>query len=375
MAAQDTLVAPGNQSHRHGVVPIQTRSERPSSYDVADFAVPNGREEEWRFSPVKKLKGLFADEPGTRAPRIDVRAPEGVTVETVAADAVRAGTPQDRIAAVAWAHAEKAVAVRIPADAELTEAVHVDVTALGEKGFGHLVIEAGRHSRAVVVIDHTGTGELAANTEIVVGDGADLRVVSIQAGDGGSTYVGQHDAVVGRDAKLNHVAVTLGGGIVRLSTNVRYDGPGGDAELLGVYFAETGQHHEHRSFVDHEAPQCKSHVTYKGALAGDDAHTVWIGDVLIRAAAEGTDTFELNRTWCSATAPGPTRCRTWRSRPARSWAPATPRRPAGSTTSRCSTCRPAASPRTRPGGWWSAGSSTTSSARSACPRWPTGCTT
>ncbi len=295
MAAQDTLVAPGNQSHRHGVVPIQTRSERPSSYDVADFAVPNGREEEWRFSPVKKLKGLFADEPGTRAPRIDVRAPEGVTVETVAADAVRAGTPQDRIAAVAWAHAEKAVAVRIPADAELTEAVHVDVTALGEKGFGHLVIEAGRHSRAVVVIDHTGTGELAANTEIVVGDGADLRVVSIQAGDGGSTYVGQHDAVVGRDAKLNHVAVTLGGGIVRLSTNVRYDGPGGDAELLGVYFAETGQHHEHRSFVDHEAPQCKSHVTYKGALAGDDAHTVWIGDVLIRAAAEGTDTFELNR--------------------------------------------------------------------------------
>jgi Fe-S cluster assembly protein SufD len=295
MAAQDTLVAPGNQAHSHGVVPIQTRSERPSSYDVADFAVPNGREEEWRFTPVKKLKGLFADEPGTRAPRIDVRAPEGVTVETVAADAVKAGKPQDRVAAVAWAHAEKAVAVRIPAEARLTEAVRIDVTSLGERGFGHVIVEAGRHSRAVVVIDHTGTGELGANTEIVVGDGADLRVVSIQAGGEASTYVGQHDAVVGRDARLNHVAVTLGGGLVRLSTNVRYDGPGGDAELLGVYFAEPGQHHEHRSFVDHEAPHCKSHVTYKGALAGDQAHTVWIGDVLIRAAAEGTDTFELNR--------------------------------------------------------------------------------
>jgi Fe-S cluster assembly protein SufD len=119
--------------------------------------------------------------------------------------------------------------------------------------------------------------------------------VTIQQGDGESVHLAQHDALVGRDAKLNHVAVTLGGKIVRVATNVRYAGPGGDAVLLGVYFAEAGQHQEHRLFVDHEAPHCQSHVTYKGALAGESAHSVWIGDVLIRAAAEGTDTFELNR--------------------------------------------------------------------------------
>ena len=39
----------------------------------------------------------------------------------------------------------------------------------------------------------------------------------------------------------------------------------------------------------------KSRVNYKGALAGDKAHTVWIGDVYIRSNAEGTDTYELNR--------------------------------------------------------------------------------
>ena len=89
--------------------------------------------------------------------------------------------------------------------------------------------------------------------------------------------------------------MTLGGGIVRLNTNVRYAGPGGDATLLGVYFADSKQHLEHRSFVDHNAPSCKSRVTYKGALQGDSAHTVWVGDVLIRAEAEGTDTYELNR--------------------------------------------------------------------------------
>ncbi|GAA1517219.1 Fe-S cluster assembly protein SufD [Kribbella lupini] len=298
MTATETLVATGNQGHSHGPgspVPLQARSERTTSYDVADFPVPNGREEEWRFTPVKALKGLYADEAGTESPKLEARGPEGVVVETVAIDAVKALTPQDRIAAVAWNHAADALAVRIPVEAELTEPVHVNVASLGGRGYGHLVIEAGRHSRATVIIDHTGSGEYAANVEIVVGDGAELRVVSIQQGDHESIHVGQHDAVVGRDAKLNHVAVTLGGKIVRLSTNVRYAGPGGDAELLGVYFAESGQHHENRLFVDHEAVNCKSNVLYKGALAGDHARSVWIGDVLIRAAAEGTNTFELNR--------------------------------------------------------------------------------
>jgi Fe-S cluster assembly protein SufD len=298
MTATETLVATGNQGHSHGPgspVPLQARSERTTSYDVADFPVPNGREEEWRFTPVKALKGLYADEAGTESPKIEARGPEGVVVESIAIDAVKALTPQDRIAAVAWNHAANALAVRIPVEAELTEPVHVNVASLGGRGYGHLVIEAGRHSRATVIIDHTGSGEYGANVEIVVGDGAELRVVTIQQGDHESIHVGQHDAVIGRDAKLNHVAVTLGGKIVRLSTNVRYAGPGGDAELLGVYFAESGQHHENRLFVDHEAVNCKSNVLYKGALAGDQARSVWIGDVLIRAAAEGTNTFELNR--------------------------------------------------------------------------------
>lgn len=71
--------------------------------------------------------------------------------------------------------------------------------------------------------------------------------------------------------------------------------------MLGVYFADAGQHLEQRLLVDHSAPHCKSNVMYKGALQGEtgpgtvDAHTVWIGDVLIRAEAEGTETYELNR--------------------------------------------------------------------------------
>jgi Fe-S cluster assembly protein SufD len=76
---------------------------------------------------------------------------------------------------------------------------------------------------------------------------------------------------------------------------VRYAGPGGDAELAGVYFADAGQHLEHRLYVDHSMPNCRSRVDYRGALQGQDAHAVWIGDVVIRAQATGTDTYERNR--------------------------------------------------------------------------------
>ena len=136
MSAAETLVATGNRAHSHGPgspVPLQARSERPTSYDVADFPVPNGREEEWRFTPVKALKALFADEAGTETPKIDASGPDGVVFETVAAGSLKVSTPQDRIAAVAWNHAAEAFAVRIPVGAELTEPVHVNVASLGAR--------------------------------------------------------------------------------------------------------------------------------------------------------------------------------------------------------------------------------------------------
>ncbi len=156
-------------------------------------------------------------------------------------------------------------------------------------------------AEAVVVIDQRGSGTYADNVEFVVGDAARLTVVSIADWADDAVHVSSHHATLGKDAVLRHVAVTLGGDLVRLTARARFDGPGGDAELLGLYFADDGQHFESRLLVDHAQPNCRSHVTYKGALQGDpdsrrpDAHTVWVGDVLIRAAATGTDTFETNR--------------------------------------------------------------------------------
>ena len=278
-------------------VPDQSRAERRTSYAVEDFAVPGGREEEWRFTPVDRLSALFRVAPSQDdLVTVDVQAPDGVTSAKVDPTSAGVLVPADRVAAAAWAGADHATQVSIPAEAELTEPVRVTVTARDlARVNGHLVIDAGRHSRATVVLTHRGSAECGANVELKVGDGADLTFVTVQEWDDDALHVTQNDALIGRDARLRHIAVTLGGKVVRVSTNARYAGPGGSFEGLGVYFADAGQHQEHRLFVDHEPPHCHSNVEYKGALQGDTAHTVWVGDVLIRASAEGTDTYELNR--------------------------------------------------------------------------------
>jgi Fe-S cluster assembly protein SufD len=281
-------------------VPDQSRAERKTSYDVADFAMPSGREEDWRFTPVDRLGSLLTPGPSDEgAVLCETRAPEGVELLDLPLTDARVGqsfVPADRAAVTAWDSTTSAMYVGIPQDAELTEPVVVGLRGTGGlRGNGHTVLEAGRHSRATVVLSHTGSVQHAGNVEIRVGDGAELTVVSIQEWADDSIHLAQHDALVGRDARLKHITVTLGGAIVRISTNIRYGGPGGSAEALGVYFADAGQHLEARLLVDHRATHCKSRVTYKGALQGEDAHTVWVGDVLIRAEAEQTDTYELNR--------------------------------------------------------------------------------
>jgi Fe-S cluster assembly protein SufD len=281
-------------SHLHAV----------ASFDLADHPMPNGREEVWRFTPLKRLRGALDD-----APTQDDESGPAATYEVTAGDEVLLGTlapgeaprglglvPGDRAAAVASKNTEKALHVTVPADTAVAEPVHVVVQGVaGKRSNAHHVLEVGSHASVTFVVEHRGSGIHAGNLEVLVGDGANVSVVSLQDWDDDAVHVGQHEARIGRSATYRHVAISFGGDVVRLNANVHYDGSGGTAEMLGLYFADAGQHIEHRLFVDHNAPKTRSHVTYKGALQGQGAHTVWIGNVLIRKEAEGIETYEENR--------------------------------------------------------------------------------
>lgn len=299
----------GLAAHSHGAatagpaVPVVSRGHRFTSYEVNAFEVPTGREEDWRFTPLRRLRGLHRGVAATATASIAVLG-EGITIEQVGRDDPRlgeGGVPADRVAAQAWSSMTGATVVTVPAHTRMEEPVTITVTGPGpgEVAYGHLQVRLEAFAEAVVVLDYLGSGTYADNVELVVGDGARLTLVGVHDWAADTVHLGAQHARLGRQSALRATAVSLGGDLVRQSSTVQFTEPGSEAELLGLYFADAGQHLEHRLLVDHAVPYCRSRVAYKGALQGSpgkpEAHTVWIGDVLIRAGAVGTDTYEVNR--------------------------------------------------------------------------------
>jgi Fe-S cluster assembly protein SufD len=105
----------------------------------------------------------------------------------------------------------------------------------------------------------------------------------------------EHQFVINKDANIRSLVVQLGGDIVRYVPRAKFSGNHGAVELLGVFLATNGQFFENRVFVDHNMKDCKSNVLYRGGAQGEGSHTVWVGDVLIRKIATGTNTYEMNR--------------------------------------------------------------------------------
>jgi len=291
----------GAKQHSHGLPisgPTGSPAERFTSRNPDDFSVPKGREEDWRFTPVRKLRRLFEAFESEDTFEFQTEVPDGVAVSIAGTDHPLFGaavTPADRVSALAAANVKNVVIVTIPANLVVDEPIVL--RSIGKPGlnYGHFIIDGGAFSSATVVMDHQGEATVAANVESVVSEGANLTVISVQDWDAGAVHVAAHGAEVGRDAKYNHTVVNLGGAIVRLNPTVQFAGPGAEAELFGLSFAGDGQHQESRLYIDHSVPHCTSNVVYKSALDGATARTVWIGDVRIRPAAIGTKTYELNR--------------------------------------------------------------------------------
>ncbi|MBT2503209.1 Fe-S cluster assembly protein SufD [Curtobacterium sp. ISL-83] len=307
----DEPVAPAAGTEQHGArahsdggwdtgkgIPVQTRSERFRSADLDAFPTVTGREVNWKFAPLAKLQPILAGGLDGSAYPFLARQSDGADVEWVRSDDPRvgsAGLPEDRAAAAAWSARDAVLAITVKA----TEA-HEFLT-LTRSDFGsqpraaHTVITAEPHAQGIVVIDNRGSALLSENVEIVVRDGARLTVVSLQDWDDDAVHVSTQFAEVGRDAFLKHVVVSLGGSVVRVNPSTHLGAQGADTEMYGVYFADAGQYIEQQVYVNHDAPNTRGRVNYKGALQGDGAHTVWIGDVLIGRTGDGTDSYEQNR--------------------------------------------------------------------------------
>lgn len=283
--------------------PPSDLAPRIHSNDPDAHEVPNGREEEWRFTPIAQITDFFegqswasigAEFAESDADFVSIRE-VGDAGEASAVEKAGEWQATDRPSAIARSRATQVVSITIPAEREVAEVIVVDLKANGPANYGRIEIDAGPFSKATVVLRHDMTAD--ANGVIVtnVSDQANLTVMNMYDGPRVSRHAWQWAATVGRDASFLGLTITLGGNFVRLVPSVRYAGPGGSGEMLGAFLATDGQFQEFRLLVDHNEPHCTSNVVFKGALAGSDTHTVWIGDVLVRREAVGIETYEMNR--------------------------------------------------------------------------------
>jgi Fe-S cluster assembly protein SufD len=290
---------PGSTAHTDGAwAPIQTRSERPRSFDPAEFGRPTGREVNWKHTPVDRIADLLSDE----------HADDGAITVALSGAALDAGSlavgesprgevfaPEDLPAAIAWSRETEAHLLRISADVELGEPAVVTIRGNGGRAHAHFVIEAMPNSHATIVLRHEGSARLAQNVEIIVRDGAHLTVVSVQEWDDDAVHAASHQARVDRDATLRHFVISFGGAVVRVNPSVELAGAGSQGELYGLSYSDAGQHLESQVYLFHKGRDTRGDVLYKGALQGAGARSVWIGDVLIGPDAVGTDSYEANR--------------------------------------------------------------------------------
>lgn len=266
---------------------------------TTNYLAPTGREEAWRFTPLARVGGLLDSAVAISSVNsIKIANPQsGVTLNVKSAgDRPPISTSED----LATIRGREVVAevshIEVSANVQLEQPLLLERTNLnGKPQASRTLISCGANSHATIILNNSGDAILSDEIEFELAQGATLTFVSLQEWSSKAIHLGRQHAIIAKDATFNSIVVTVGGSLVRLLPTVEYSGPGSSADLQGFYFATDGQHLEHRLHVDHNVPNAKSRVNYKGALAGDKAHTVWIGDVYIRSNAEGTDTYELNR--------------------------------------------------------------------------------
>jgi len=277
------------------VAPAKDLAPRVASRDIDDFELPKGREEEWRFAPIKKLAEFF--QPAAWG-SVGLAGEHDATVEFVDISDPRLSRtwlPTDRPSAIAREKATHAVLVTIAKESIHSSPIVVNLKNAGENNYLHVEVHAGPFSKSQVVLIHDTSGDVSGSMLSILGDQADLTMLSVTDAQ---TAVIQHlhwFTEVGRDANFIGLSITLGGGVIRMVPTLTYRAPGGKAQMLGAFLLDGHQFQEHRILVDHTQPHCTSNVIYKGALSGEGAHSVWIGDVLVRREAVGIETYELNR--------------------------------------------------------------------------------
>ncbi|MCH7707131.1 MAG: Fe-S cluster assembly protein SufD [Myxococcales bacterium] len=305
----------------------------------ADQGFPNTKLEEWRYTRVTPMAevpfqlGCPATTPVTRSAIEDKASPvfacslyvfvDGrfepalsalATRTDVHVESLRAldaaiepplgslvDTKQHPFAALSTALLDDGAVLRVPKGAQVTDPLHLVFVATGSREpratQPRLFIDASENSRVQVIQDFVSlsddVGLSNGVSEIRVGAGAQVDLVTIQRENAASFHFSNVSARLGRDARFSHHNLTLGGRLVRNDLAVVLEEEGAECTLNGLFIGAGEQVVDNHTLVDHAVPHGTSRQLYKGILGGR-SRGVFRGRVIVRPNAQKTVAYQSN---------------------------------------------------------------------------------
>ena len=295
---------------------------------VAELGFPTSRDEDWRFTSVKPITELnftaakadatatldgcvFAAIDGPQLVFVNGHyseslsqigdLPAGVEVRPISAgDCPAPPEAEDAFTALNAAAAADGPFIRVADNVIFETPVRVRYLSTGGEGATANVrgyICAGANSRLTVLESWSGTEAGYFNngvTELCAADNAQLEHLKFQDEHTGAFHVGALHATMGRDARVAHHSLALGGRIARNNLRAHLNGTGIEAVLNGLYLPRAGQLIDHHMVVNHAQPHCDSHEYFNGIL-DDDARAVFHGRIHVHKGADKTDAKQTNK--------------------------------------------------------------------------------
>jgi Fe-S cluster assembly protein SufD len=159
------------------------------------------------------------------------------------------------------------------------------------------VVLAGTASRATLVESYVGLGARAdltnARTEVELAPGARLEHVRVQREGLGASHVGLLEARLADDAALHALALSFGGALTRLETDVTLAGRGAEAVLDGLFVLDGARRADFVTRIAHRVPHATSRQLVKGILDGE-SRGAFTGRVRVAQGATQTDARQAN---------------------------------------------------------------------------------
>jgi Fe-S cluster assembly protein SufD len=165
---------------------------------------------------------------------------------------------------------------------------------------GHILLLTEEGAQVTYLHEYLSAEDVQAHmahvgaTELLVGDNANLRFVSLQDW-GRNVYDFRHErARVGRGGQLDWIIGSMGGRFLKQFAEIELDGEGAWSRMSGLLFADTNQFYDHDTLQSHNAPHTTSDLLFKCALK-DESRSVWQGMIRVMPDAQKTDGFQANR--------------------------------------------------------------------------------